>query len=113
MIKKCSICHKEFLLTQLVAADLISDYISKMIQTTHPDWGHDSLVCIDDLNQFRSQYVRGVLKQDMGELTELENEVLKSLKEHEIIADDLNRQFEQNKTYGERLSDKLPMAPSP
>jgi uncharacterized membrane protein len=106
-LKKCVVCQKEFPLSELVSGELLSEYVSNFIRTQCPSWSPQSLICLNDVNHFRSMYVREAIKADLGEITELENDVLQSIKEHEIIADNLNSQFEQNLTFGERLADKI------
>lgn len=107
MKKTCSICHKEFDLTELVSGELLSDYVENLIKSKYSEWTSHSLICIKDLNHFRSMYVREVIKKDVGEITHLEEEVLQSIKEHEIIVDNLNQQFEEKLSYGDKLADKI------
>jgi uncharacterized membrane protein len=47
------------------------------------------------------------LTQEKGELTQLEHDVLVSLKEHETISENLNQTFDKDFTYGERLADNV------
>ncbi len=105
--KKCDICHCDFDLSKLISADLVSDFLTKLIQQSNPDWNSDSLICKEDLNRFRSLYVREAIREDMGEITQLESDVLQSIKEHEIITSNLNQEFEQELTFGDKLSDRI------
>lgn len=104
---KCAICHNEFRPSDLVSGELLSDSVSNLIASKHPDWSPQSVICLNDLNHFRSLYVREAIEDDLGEISHLEEEVLKSIKEHELIADNLNEQFEDNLSYGDRLADKI------
>ena len=47
------------------------------------------------------------MEQDRGALSALEEEVVHSLHEGELVADDLNRQFDRSLTVGERTADKV------
>lgn len=105
--RKCAICQKEFNLTNLVSAELLSESLIKLVKSKHANWNPESLICVTDLNHFRSMYVREAIKDDIGEITQLEEEVLQSIKDHEIIVDNLNQQFEEKLSYGEKLSDKI------
>ena len=60
-----------------------------------------------DLNRFRGAYVQAALKEERGELSELEKEVVQSIREHEILARDINSQFDRDLTFGERIADKV------
>lgn len=53
------------------------------------------------------EYVRQVLEAEVGELSVLETDVLASLKEHELIASNIHKEFESKRTFAERLSDLL------
>jgi uncharacterized membrane protein len=48
-----------------------------------------------------------MLMRERRELTDLERDVLKSLKEHEIVAQNVEEEFRQNLTFGERLADHI------
>ena len=43
----------------------------------------------------------------MGELTQLEKEVVASMKEQETLAENLNRAFEKSVTFGQRVADRV------
>ena len=60
-----------------------------------------------DLNRYRSLYVEDVLEREKGELTELEDEVVRSLREHELLTQNLNREFDQGQKVGERVADRV------
>ncbi len=103
----CAVCQNEFNLSELVSAELLSDYVTKLIEAKHREWTTHSFICVTDLNHFRSLYVREAIKEDLGEITHLEEEVLRSIKEHELIVDNLNQQFEEKLSYGDKVADKI------
>jgi uncharacterized membrane protein len=47
------------------------------------------------------------MERDRGELTALEQEVLNSLRAGQVVADNLNLEFDQTLTLGERLADQV------
>jgi uncharacterized membrane protein len=51
--------------------------------------------------------VKEVLEDEIGELSALDNEVIQSLEQHEILSADISKQFERKLTFGERLSDHI------
>src|SRR5438132_2942044 len=57
--------------------------------------------------QLRAEFVRAEMEKDRGELSALEDEVMKSLREGQIVADDVNREFDRGLTLGERTADKV------
>ena len=44
---------------------------------------------------------------EIGELTSLDQEVIESLQEHELLTENIEKQFERKLTFGEHLSDKI------
>lgn len=103
----CSVCKKEFAIDELTPSGVVNDYLVDLIRTHVPEWHAHSSICARDLNHFRALFVREALRHDLGEITDLENEVVASLRDHEVIAENLNREFEQDLTFGERLSDRI------
>jgi uncharacterized membrane protein len=86
---------------------LIHEPIVGTIRKTHPDWSPSGFICISDLNQFRAKYVKDVLETGKGELSTLEEQVVRSLKENELLSKNINIEFDQKLTFGERLADRI------
>jgi uncharacterized membrane protein len=103
----CQICKKQKKLSEVVPAELVREPLVEVIKKTYPDWSPDGFICLADLDHFRAEYVRSVLETDKGELSALEEEVMKSLSEQEILSKNINIEFDQKLTFGQRLSDKL------
>jgi uncharacterized membrane protein len=103
----CSITGRRFPQDELVAVGNIRPRVARLIRRDHPKLSDEALISVPELNRYRAEYVRQVLEADMGEVSVLEDEVVRSLKEHEILADNIDKQFETHLTFGERLSDKI------
>ena len=105
--RTCSLCGRSFPPRQLVAGALIRDSIADLIRAEHPEWSNESVICREDLSRYRAQYVSRMLASERGELGVIEQQVLESLKEHEILASDVDSQFTQKWSLGERLADRI------
>jgi uncharacterized membrane protein len=103
----CPICQKTKKRSEMIAGELVRGPIAEMVQRAHPDWSPGSLICNTDLNEFRARYVREALEKDKGELSALEEQVSRSLKEQELLSKNVNLEFERKLTLGERLADGL------
>ncbi len=103
----CQICKKQKKLSEVIPAELVREPLVELIRKTHPDWSSSGFICLSDLDQFRTEYVKGVLETEKGELSALEEEVVRSLKEQELLSKNINIEFDQKLTLGQRLSDKL------
>ena len=86
---------------------MIRPSLLEFIKKRLPDLDSKGFICLDDLGEFRRDYIKEVLEDEIGELSALDNEVIESLQQHEILSSDLSKQFEKKLTFGERLSDHI------
>lgn len=105
--RACTVCGAPFLPRDVVAAALVREAVAELIRRDHPEWGPDSAICRADLAAYRSRYVHALLESEKGELTSLEREVLRSLAEHQVLSMNVDAEFEQKWTLGERLADRI------
>src|SRR5438445_8028521 len=103
----CQICKKPKSPNNGMIAELIRPSLVEFIKKGVPDWDDKGFVCLDDLGEFRKDYVKEVLQDEIGELSTLDQEVIESLQEHEILSSDISKQFETRLTFCERLSDRI------
>src|SRR5437762_696526 len=103
----CEICKKPKSPHDGMIAELIRPSLLEFIKKRMPDWDGKGFICFDDLGKFRKEYVKDVLENELGELSALDQEVIESLHQHEILASNIEEQFEQKLTFGERLSDQI------
>ncbi len=73
----CQIRKTQKNTSKMMPAGIVREAITEKIKAAHPEWSPSSYICLGDLNRFRSEYVEDVIKQDKGELTTLEEQVLK------------------------------------
>jgi uncharacterized membrane protein len=106
-IPACQVCKTQKKASEMVPAGVIRGPITEKIKAVCPDWSPSSYICLADLNRFRGAYVEEAIKQDKGELTALEAQVVTSLKEHELLTKNLNIEYERQLSLGERLADRL------
>ncbi|MDP3357713.1 MAG: DUF1003 domain-containing protein [Lutibacter sp.] len=103
-----NISQKEFLESEKVDAKIIRKSIFEIIQKDHKDFNRNSLISISELNQYREKYIAQYLMNEVGELSKLEEDVLKTLKNHEIISSKNSLDLDAaNFTFGQRLADKI------
>jgi len=103
----CQICKENKKKSELIPLELVDAQLLGFIREKFPECSKDGHICKTDLRNIRLSYVEEVLKKEKGDLTNLENKVIKSLKEQETIAQNINIEFDKQLTVGERLSDKL------
>src|SRR5436190_12074946 len=103
----CQICKKPKSPHSGMIAELIRPSLLEFIQKKLPDLDTKGFICLDDLGEFRKDYIKEVLEDEIGELSALDQEVIESLQQHEILSADISKQFEKKLTFGERLSDHI------
>jgi len=102
----CQICgsHKK---GKMIPAQTIRPVVLELIKRDHPDWSPDGYICEDDLDKYRARYVQESLEAEKGELSQIEQAVLKSIQENDIIAKNVNNEFDTKMTFGEKAADKV------
>src|SRR4029450_9474032 len=103
----CQICRKSTSAHSGMVAELIRPSLLEFIRKRLPGLDNKGFICLDDLGEFRKNYVKEVLEEEIGELSALDQEVIESLQQHEILSSDLSKQFERKLPFGERLSDHI------
>jgi len=103
----CEVCKKPKSPHSGMIADLIRPSLLEFIKKKLPDLDSKAFICLDDLGEFRKDYIKEVLEDEIGELSALDHEVIESLEQHEILSSDISKQFEKKLTFGERLSDHI------
>src|SRR6266446_10394689 len=103
----CEICGQTKSTRNGTIGEVVRPSLSDFIKKKAPQWDGKGFICYDDLGKFRKEYVKEVLQDEIGELSALDNEVVESLRQHEIISENISTQFDRKLTFGERLSDRI------
>lgn len=103
----CGICQQPKKAGEVVPAEMIRQPIVDQIKKAVPDWMPHGYVCLADINRFRAECIQSMIETQKGELSAIESDVLENLGKQEILAQDINKEFERQLTLGERLADKI------
>jgi uncharacterized membrane protein len=105
----CQVCGRGRARGQgrLVSAALVSAPVAEAIRKEIPGFSSEGLICQADLNRYRIRYIQGLLEDEKGELTSLEQQVLDSLARQETLSANIDAEFERKLSFGERLSDRI------
>lgn len=103
----CPLCKNSRRASELIPGDLIREPIRAEILRAYPEWNNEQPICLSCLNHYRAEHVCRLLEQEKGELSDLDKQVVQSLRDQESIAENTNIQFASQLTLGERLSDRL------
>ena len=103
----CAISGRERPRRELVNLEMVRPSLAERIRAAHPELAPDALISRQEVARYRSLYVEDMLKAESGDLTELERQVAQSLATHETLAANVEQDFDEKRTLGERLSDHL------
>ncbi len=103
----CAITNKELPRKQLIELGSLRPSLADRIREDHPDLQDAAHIAINEAERYRTLYVEEMLKLEHGELTELDRQVAESLADHDTIVENIEEEFEETRTFGERVSDGL------
>jgi hypothetical protein len=103
----CQICGRSFLPQNGAIGENVRPSLAEFIKPQQPNWDPQQFICFGDLGAFRKDYVKRALEDEIGELSTLDHEVIESLREHEVLSENIEKQFERKLSFGEHLSDKI------
>ncbi|MDH4239448.1 MAG: DUF1003 domain-containing protein [Phycisphaerae bacterium] len=103
----CPICDAIKPITEGRPAEMVGGPIGDIIRREHADWGAGHIICLSCLSRFRNKYLQEAIEAQRGELSAVEKSVLDSLAEQEVLARNINPEFERALTVGEQVADKV------
>ncbi len=103
----CAVCGRSVSAREGIAGGTVRPSVSDLISTDIPEWSPEKFICRVDLARYRGQYIQSMLESEKGELNSLDQVVLESLRQHELLASNVDAEFEQEWTLGERLADRI------
>lgn len=101
------ISKKRIPLTQRVSANTIRKSLLSFIQQQFPDFTKDQYLSIGELNSFREKYISQYISRQMGELTDLEKNVVESLNNNTTLSNNPDEDDRQALTFGQKIADRV------
>lgn len=93
-------------LSERVSGKTLRPSILQMVQRDHPEFTNGNYLSLSELNQYRERHISEYLEKELGELTKLEMQVLKTLSDKTTISDKVDERDEAL-TLGQRLADRV------
>lgn len=103
----CAVSGKPRPKRDLVGLDTLRPSLADRIRQDYPNLPPDALVSRSEVARYRSIYVAELLHAEHGELTELDRRVAESIATQETLAENVDEEYEDHRTFGEKLSDHL------
>jgi uncharacterized membrane protein len=103
----CAVTGRQRPRRELVRLDDLRPALAERIRADHAGLADDALIDRGEVNRYRSLYVEEMLRQEHGEFSELDREVAESIAKQDTIAENVEDDFLEHRTLGQRLSDGL------
>jgi uncharacterized membrane protein len=103
----CPVCGKWKPASKMIAGTLLPASVVELIRLDHPDWTVNDQICLEDLHRYRMKFVRHALESEKGEVSELDQQVLASMEQNEVLSKNVDVVFEEHLTYGQRMADRI------
>ena len=81
--------------------------IMDLIRQDSSSFGQESNISLSELNFYREKYISQFLLKEIGELSELEKNVMTSVSEESTLSDKINKEDTDSITYGQHIADKV------
>ncbi|WP_396144699.1 DUF1003 domain-containing protein [Flavobacterium sp.] len=96
----------EFPQKEKVLGNSIRIPILNIIKEEHPDFDSNQFIADSELNIYREKYISKFLQSEVGELTDLQKKVVKSIKGNKSFVNKVEDKVD-NRTYGQVIADKV------
>lgn len=106
-LNRCEVCKKEFKMNDLFPLELVDEHLLQRIEGDFPEADFKGYICIPDLQHYQQARSRELLEMEVGELDEAEEEVLDNIRSNHILAEDINEEYDENLTLGQRAADHI------
>jgi|WetSurSiteA1Bulk_404760.scaffolds.fasta_scaffold42632_1 uncharacterized membrane protein len=103
----CSVCRKTFPGDLVIPGYGIQTEIEVLIKKENPEWKDQDHICKDDFNRLRRVYILNLVKEERGKVEELEQEVINSIHESDLLSLNPNSEYQVKTSTGEKIADKV------
>jgi uncharacterized membrane protein len=105
--RAASITGERYRKRELIPVDQLRPALVERIRQDYPDLPPHAKISRSELARYRAEHLEDLLQQEHGEFTELDRQVTESISNQDTIAENTEEEFEEHRTFGERLSDHL------
>lgn len=103
----CALSGVEMSRRNLVPVASLRAALAEHIRTDYPGLPDDALISVKELAKYRTRYVAELLAEEHGEYSDLDRQVAESIAAQDTIAENIEEDYDEHRTFGERVSDGL------
>lgn len=104
---KCAISGQELKPSGATKFSMVRPALAERMKLDHPHLMPEDIISAKILGDYRVRYVEEMLRKERGEISDVERQVIDSLRDHEIAAEDIEERIEDERTFGQVLSDQV------
>jgi uncharacterized membrane protein len=101
------ISGQQFPSEQRILGASIRQPIFKLIKKEYPSFSKDKYIAASELTRFKETYISEFLKDESGQLSQLDQQVINSFKENKVISASLDGDDKESVSVGDRVADKV------
>lgn len=101
----CHITGQDIPATESYRGGELRAALLKLIQTDFPDFTANSFISIDKLNEYRKRYITQLIEEEVGEVSQLEEDVIHAIHTNKILSENIEDDINEPITLGQRVAD--------
>ena len=105
--ERCELCQSSFEFQHLCKLRSLQPSLLQRMLDDHPEMDKEGSVCLDDLNRYRTIFLREIIQTARGVLNETEEKALKSIREGEIVSQNPEDTYVAKLTSGQIMADRI------
>ncbi|ARS34924.1 DUF1003 domain-containing protein [Pontibacter actiniarum] len=103
----CQVTKKRLPHHLLLPGKAIRHHVLQLIKADYPDFDEEKYIAADVVAKYRKLYLEQLLRQELGELTELEEEVVRSINREELLSSNVEEDLKGQISLGDRMADRI------
>jgi uncharacterized membrane protein len=81
--------------------------IFNLIKSEFPEFKDDCYISLEELNQFRRQYLSSLIVEENGEIDVLDRDVMNAIRNNSVLSENIEETIGETLTTGQKLADKI------
>lgn len=102
----CEICKTTHRKIRSIPLKKLNPHFLETLNDLHPDI-EAGYICLADFNKLTLETIKDNLEEDKGDLSKIEEEVVESLADNEVISENINELYQEQLSFGDKLADKI------
>ncbi|MFH2019916.1 MAG: DUF1003 domain-containing protein [archaeon] len=102
----CEICRTKHRKIRMIPLSRLNKSFLDTLSESHPEI-KDGYICLSDFNKLSFETMKDSLEEEKGDLSDIEEEVVDSLEDNEVISENINELYQKQLSFGEKFADRI------